>query len=391
MYHVHDYDWMFADGVRTPAYLAAIARAIQAGDVVVEIGTGVGYFAVAAARAGARHVYAIEMSPAVALGPAVAQANGCAERITFVQGHSMRITLPERGDVLLEDLRGILPLAGEHIASVIDARTRHLRPGATIIPVRDTLWAAPAEADAAFRARHVTPGDAPHGIDRRAVDVVVRQNWYHADLTREQLLAPPAQWGAIEFATVTSTDVAGQAEWTLDRAGIVEGIGVWFDTDLGFGCSFSNAPGLPKTAYSRGFLPFPRAIGVRAGDRMRVEIRAALVEGDYVLAWDTVFEPLPGQGRAGERFRQSNVGAVPTTLAQLMRRRDDHRPGRGAAAALLAELLALADGARTLREIAVELAAAHPARFTDVTAALRYATQALAQLEDEDAAGQPVR
>ena len=50
MYTVADYDAMLADTVRTQAYLAAIARAVRPGDVVVEIGTGVGYFAVAGGR-----------------------------------------------------------------------------------------------------------------------------------------------------------------------------------------------------------------------------------------------------------------------------------------------------------------------------------------------------
>ncbi|MFI5243620.1 MAG: 50S ribosomal protein L11 methyltransferase [Gemmatimonadales bacterium] len=391
MYTVADYDAMLADAVRTQAYLGAIARAVRPGDVVVEIGTGVGYFAVAAARAGARHVYAIEQNPAVALGPAVAAANDCADRITFLQGHSMRVTLPEKGDVLLEDLRGVLPLAGDHIPSVIDARTRHLRVGATIVPVRDTLWAAPSEADAAFRARHVTPGDAPYGIDRRAVDAVARQNWYRADLKREELFAPAAQWGAIEFATVTTPQVSGGAEWTIERAGCVEGICIWFDTDLGFGCGYSNAPGLTATLHGRGFLPFTRAVDALPGDRVHTEIRASLVEGEYVLAWDTVFEPLPGSGRRGAQFRQSTIAATPMTLELLRRRRDDHRPSRGAAAALFLELLSLSDGSHTLREIADALACSHSGRFPDVTAALRYATGRLAALEDEDAAGKPLR
>jgi len=388
MYTVADYDAMLADSVRTQAYLGAIARAVRPGDVVVEIGTGVGYFAVAAARAGARHVYAIEQNPAVALGPAVAAANDCADRITFLQGHSMRLTLPEKGDVLLEDLRGILPLAGDHIPSVIDARARHLRVGATIVPMRDSLWAAPSEADKSFRERHVKLGDAPYGIDRRIVDAFARQDWYRATLEREQLFASPVQWGAIEFASVNTPNVSGSAEWTLERAGCVEGICVWFDTDLGFGCGYSNAPGLATTLHGRGFLPFTHSVDAMAGDRVRTEIRASLVEGEYVLAWETKIEPPSGSRRRSTHFRQSSLAAAPTTRERLQRRRDDHRPARGAATALLHELLSLADGSHSLREIAVALLRAHPARFPDARAALRYATSHLAALEDEDASGE---
>ena len=389
MYSVVDYDAMLADTVRSAAYIAAIGAAVRPGDVVVEIGTGVGFFAVAAARAGARRVYAIELNPAIALGPDVAKANGCSDSITFVHGRSELVSLPERGDVLIEDLRGVLPLEEGHIRAVVDARSRHLRAGARTVPVRDTLWAAPCRADSRFLEAHVTSGDAPFGIDRRAVEAKVRHAWHRARTDAAQLFGPAAQWGAIDYAAVTSGDVDGRAEWTMTREGRIDGIAVWFDADLGFGCGFTNAPGAPKAIYGQAFFPFVHALDVVPGDRLSTELRAKLAEDTYVWSWNTSFEPPAGSGRGGARFRQSSLGGLATSLTALHRRRDDHRPRPARSAVLLRGLLMLADGTRSLREIADALSIEHPARFASPAAALRYATEHLAALEEDEALGEP--
>src|SRR5262245_50397870 len=53
---------MLHDDRRTNDYLAALAAAVRPSDVVLDIGTGSGVLAIAAVRAGARHVYAVEAS-----------------------------------------------------------------------------------------------------------------------------------------------------------------------------------------------------------------------------------------------------------------------------------------------------------------------------------------
>ena len=53
---------MLNDRARTDAFIRAIEATVRPGDVVVDLGTGTGVLALAAARAGARRVYAIEAS-----------------------------------------------------------------------------------------------------------------------------------------------------------------------------------------------------------------------------------------------------------------------------------------------------------------------------------------
>lgn len=379
---------MLADGVRTAAYLAAIQRGVRAGAVVVEIGTGVGYFAVAACAAGARRVFAIEVNPVIELGALVASDNGCADRITFVRGDSRLVNLPEAGDVLLSDLRGVLPLFGDHIATIRDARTRLVRRGATLIPRSDTLWAAPCAAPAGWRRDHMEIGDAPHGIDRRAVAARLRSDWYQCHLGGDDLAADGVTWTTLDYTTIESPNVAGRADWTFSRDRVVDGLALWFDGDLGFGSTLSNSPLAPRELYGQAFLPFERSLQVRAGDQLAVELSANHVNGDYVWGWNSALTPC-APGLRPVSFRQSSLAARVVSAGWLRARSAGHRPQRGMSTKLWATMLGLVDGTRTIDEIASALHAAHPEAFADSESAFRFVSSGVGSLDDEDAVAFP--
>jgi protein arginine N-methyltransferase 1 len=383
IYSLADYDTMFADVVRPREYLASIASTVKPDDVVVEIGTGVGYFAVAACRAGARRVYAIELNPCGAIAPEVFAANDCADRVTLVRGDSRHLSLPERGDVLLADLRGVMPFEGTHLPTIIDARSRLLRPGARFITRRDTIWAAPSAADEKFAASQLTPGERPHGIVRGPVARRIRGDWHRARLTSAQLFAPPELVTSLDYSSLAGPDAHGKASWTIAHDGVIQGIALWFDAELGGGFGFSNAPAAPPVIYGQAFFPLAQPITAHAGDRLTVDLRAKFVGEQYVFAWDSEFVPQNGAPMA---FRQSNLGALNTRIEVLRRRLVECTPTVGAAQTQLSTLLSLVDGERPIDEIARQLRAAHPSEYRQHADALAYATTVLANLSDDDAA-----
>jgi predicted RNA methylase len=99
------------DRRRTTSFLDTIATVVRPGDVVVDVGTGTGVLALAAARAGARHVYAIEMGGIADCAEGLFEASDASDRITLVRGRSLDVRLPERADVLVCELIGHAPLA----------------------------------------------------------------------------------------------------------------------------------------------------------------------------------------------------------------------------------------------------------------------------------------
>src|SRR5690349_9590517 len=103
---------MIADTTRVRAYARALDAKITSESVVLDIGTGPGFLALLACRAGAARVYAVEPEDVIQVAREVASANGLADRIRFIQARMTDVNLPEPVDGIVADLRGPLPLFG---------------------------------------------------------------------------------------------------------------------------------------------------------------------------------------------------------------------------------------------------------------------------------------
>src|SRR5207249_1033056 len=119
MYRVEHYGRMIADDVRMGGYARAMEELLKPDSVVLDIGTGTGICALLACRLGARHVYAIEPADVIGIAREAARENGFSDRIEFIQNISTQVTLAERADLIVSDLRGVLPLSEQHIPSII--------------------------------------------------------------------------------------------------------------------------------------------------------------------------------------------------------------------------------------------------------------------------------
>ena len=64
-YSILDYGDMVNDRARTAPFVEALRQAVKPGDVVLDIGTGAGIFALLACRFGAARVYAVEPNDAI--------------------------------------------------------------------------------------------------------------------------------------------------------------------------------------------------------------------------------------------------------------------------------------------------------------------------------------
>lgn len=376
-YSTSAYGRMISDERRTAPFVEALRQSVVPGSVVLDIGTGTGIFSFLACQLGAKRVYAIEADAhALEVARLCARNIPGSERITWLHGLSTTLELPERVDVAVGDLHGTLPFFKNNIESMADARKRHLKPEGRLIPHRDTLLAAPAHAPSEYRHVEAPWRQNAYGIDlSQAIPMVVNQ-WWRAE--REPIaihaqLAAPEVWGVVEYGVSQRPEMDRTLQWPMDRDGLVHGLHVWFDGDLGGGIGYSNAPTLPELVYGRGFFPLERPLQVEAGDLLETRLTAKPIKGDHVYRWDTRLIGKDGVVRAS--FRQSTFKAVPRSLEQLAKSDAEHAPILSENGQVARHILEGLAESRQLRDIASDASARFPHYFKDAGEALDAVTR----------------
>ena len=341
-YSLLNYGEMIVDN-RIEPYVQALKAAMKTGDTVLDIGTGTGFFAVLACKFGAKKVYAIEPDDAIIVAKQVAIDNGCADKIEFIQGISTKIDLPERADVMICDLRGVLPLFQQHIHSISDARQRLLAPNGVQIPQQDRIWVTLISDPEYYKEKYQSPWeDAPYGCILSANRPFVNNNWQKHRLQPEQFLVAPQLWTILDYTKITEPNVKSTLNWTVDRSGTVHGIGVWFDANLFEGIGFSNAPGKPECIYGNAFFPLSAPVDLAPGDRVSVTLQANLVGDDYIWSWHTQVTAGDDPAQVKANFQQSSFFEVPRSPQTLHKISDNYIPTLNESAKIDATILDLA-------------------------------------------------
>ena len=373
MFSVYAYGWMIADRGRTDAYCRALRECIKDGAVVIDIGTGLGIWALSACRLGARKVYAVESSNVIELAQQIAADNNCEDRIEFIHDLSTRLTLPERADVIVSDVHGVLPFFQQTLPSLIDARHRFLKPGGVMIPQVETLWGTIVENPEEYGGYFDAWKEDGHGFNLQAARRVATNGYGKAIFKPEQLLFEPALIATLDYSCLETPNLRGRLESTIGRAGTAHGLGVWFNSELAPGILMSNAPGGPTLIYGNAFFPLSEPVTVAEGDTVSCDLRADLVADDYVWTWETMINR---KSRPSEPivFRQSTFFNEVYNSRQLQKLSSGHVPvlnEEGLARRFIMEKM---NGELSLEAIARELMANFPKNFPTLRESLNHVT-----------------
>jgi protein arginine N-methyltransferase 1 len=294
---------LIADKVRNEAFYAALRSVVRPGvTTVADIGAGTGLLALFAAKLGAKDVFLYEAAEVSGVAAAVLKRNR-ARNCHLMPCHSTEIDDPPRVDVVVSETLGNYALEENIVATIADARKRHLKPGGVVIPSRIRQFVAPVTSERIARELAVWD-EVGHGIDLSPAKTMSLNNLYVRTLAASELLpgAGGGQlWDDIDLARETRSTRKGEGRWKLARAATIHGFALWWQADLVAGITLSTAPDALRTHWEQLYCPLLEPLRAGAGEEVSVQIRSRSSEaaGTHV-AWTAVLKDAKGR----ERVRQ---------------------------------------------------------------------------------------
>jgi protein arginine N-methyltransferase 1 len=366
-----------SDRARLDAFERAIADAVRPGDVVADLGSGTGVLGLLACRAGASRVYSVDKSGMAPFARRIAAENGFGDRVIAVRGHSTRVDLPERVDVVVSDMIGRIGFISGGADALIDVKRRWLKPGGHLMPSQIQTWIAPVE-EAALYANIDFWNTPIQGFDMSAVRPSAANTGYPHAFEPRDLMAEPAIGAECDYTSTDAEVVRGRAVFTAARAGTCHGIGAWFVAALSPNVTLTNRPGAPDRINRRNaFLPLEHPVTLQAGDVITVDLTVRPV--DFVVSWSVHC------ARAGERlasFRQSTLQGMLLGREDLATSAERSKPLLNRWATARATVLALCDGSRELGDIEQLVFERHRDLFTHASQAQVFVAEVVTRYGD---------
>lgn len=266
---VYQYN-LLCDEQRLSAIEAAIDEHVSEGDVVADLGAGVGVLSYLAAQR-AEQVYAVEMDREVYEKGREILTNEGVDNVEYIRGDARDVTLPEKVDVVLCEMLDTA-LAAELQVPVMNHAVEALcKPDTTVIPAEAKTSAKLIHSDyefygGTFRLPHFEEYGSRESESRSGETV------YHH----------------VQFDEKNAELVEQQMSMTADTSGTVNGMQLNTDVRFGEGLGFTGASPWLDAPLN---LPFDTDYAVEPGQEMTVKLSYQLGGGLTNITYEVVEAP----------------------------------------------------------------------------------------------------
>ena len=285
---------MLEDHIRTATYHKAITENRKAfeGKIVLDVGTGTGILSFFAAQAGAKKVYAVEGSVAMARNAEIlVENNGLGELIKVIAGKIETVELPEKVDVIISEPMGVMLFHERMIESFLFARNKFLKPellgiSGTLFPGIGTISIAPFTDGAMFadlKGRNkFWQNESFYGVNLSSMKEICTEQTFVQPVVGgfdpKTLMSNCAEktfeFYKSEIDEETLKSISIPFEFYLNYTGVIHGIAGWFNVSFpnislndNIDIVLETGPNHGRTHWQQCRFFFRKPIGVNCGQR----------------------------------------------------------------------------------------------------------------------------
>lgn len=270
-FHIHEE--MLKDSNRTETYRRAIENNPNdfKDKVVLDIGCGTGILSIFAARAGAKHVYAIEYAEIGLFAREIIKRNGLEDKITVIKGKMEEIELPvKKVDIIISEWMGYFLLYESMLDSVLWARDKYLVKGGKMLPDRASMYVAAIE-DGDYKNNKRNFWNNVYGVDMSCLAPTVMKEPLVDTVNKDMIMSTSSKILELDLVNMDKNEVNFSSEYsvTMNYSDRVHGLVVWFETpfsDLQRPITLSTSPYKTYTHWKQVVLYSEHDMEVKRGD-----------------------------------------------------------------------------------------------------------------------------
>lgn len=279
--HFGIHEEMLKDEVRTLTYRNSMYnnKHLFKDKVVLDVGCGTGILCMFAKKAGAKHVYGIDMSSIIEHAQNIVKNNNMDKDITLIKGKVEEVELPvEKVDIIISEWMGYCLLYESMLDTVIFARDKWLKPGGLMFPDKASIFMTAIE-DNDYKEEKINWWDSVYGFNMSAIRDVALYEPLVDVVESRQVVTDSCMMKEIDLSTVKVEDLSFSVPFSIRsrRNDYVHAFVVFFTVEFS-AChkrtGFSTGPESRYTHWKQTVFYMKESLTIKNGE---------VINGDFTI------------------------------------------------------------------------------------------------------------